>query len=133
MRLRLLLDTHILIRWLSDPKKLSHAQVCALEDLVRNGDRAGLSDMSLVEIAVLSIGGKRPPTDLQRLLDRVDSDPLFQILPVTSEIAREIAAMGGGLRDPADQTIVATARVHRLKLLTADQRIIDSGLASVID
>jgi len=133
LRLRLLLDTHILIRWLSDPKKLSHAQVRALEDLVRNGHRAGLSDMSLVEIAVLSIGGKRPPTDLQRLLDRVDSDPLFQILPVTSEIAREIAAMGGGLRDPADQTIVATARVHRLKLLTADQRIIDSGLASVID
>jgi PIN domain nuclease of toxin-antitoxin system len=37
------------------------------------------------------------------------------------------------LRDSADRTIVATARVHRLRLLTSDRRIIDSKLVSVID
>jgi PIN domain nuclease of toxin-antitoxin system len=36
------------------------------------------------------------------------------------------------LRDPADQAIVATARVHRLKLVTSDQRIIESKLVPVI-
>lgn len=44
-------------------------------------------------------------------------------------ITRVIAA---GLRDPADRAIVATARVHRLKLITSDQRIIASGLVPVI-
>jgi PIN domain nuclease of toxin-antitoxin system len=44
-----------------------------------------------------------------------------------------MAALGDALRDPADRAIVATARVHRLRLLTADQRIIDSDLVAVIE
>ena len=38
----------------------------------------------------------------------------------------------GNLRDPADRAIVATARVHRLSLVTSDQRIIKSGLIPVV-
>jgi PIN domain nuclease of toxin-antitoxin system len=41
--------------------------------------------------------------------------------------------MGDALRDPGDRVIVATARVHRLRLLTSDQRIIESALVPVID
>ncbi len=41
--------------------------------------------------------------------------------------------MGGALRDPADRAIVATARIHNLKLLTSDQRIIDSRLVPFIE
>ncbi len=58
---------------------------------------------------------------------------MFQILPLTVEIASEMALMGRALRDPADRAMVATARVHRLKMLTSDQRIIDSRLVAVID
>jgi PIN domain nuclease of toxin-antitoxin system len=36
------------------------------------------------------------------------------------------------LRDPADRTIVATARVRNLRLLTSDQRIIESNLVPVV-
>jgi PIN domain nuclease of toxin-antitoxin system len=63
----------------------------------------------------------------------VNNNPLCQILPITVEIAREIAAIGDALRDPADRAIVATARVHNLKLLTSDQRIADSGLVPVVE
>jgi PIN domain nuclease of toxin-antitoxin system len=35
------------------------------------------------------------------------------------------------LLDPADRTIVATARVHGLRLVSSDRRIIDSGLVTV--
>jgi len=41
--------------------------------------------------------------------------------------------MGNALRDPADRAIVATARVHRLRLVTSDQRIIESKLVLVIE
>ena len=54
-------------------------------------------------------------------------------LPLTFEIAIEAAQLGAALRDPADQAIVATARVHRLRLLTSDERIIDSKLVGVVD
>jgi len=67
------------------------------------------------------------------ILRLIDGNPLCRILPVTVEIAADVAVLGATLRDPADCTIVATARVHRLKLLTSDQRIIDSGLTSVVE
>lgn len=57
---------------------------------------------------------------------------MFQLLPITFEIAAEVAALGDSLRDPADRAIVATARVHHLRLLTSDQRIIESNLVPVI-
>ena len=85
--------------------------------------------MSLIEIALLAARGRHS----HLLFEQLDTNPAFQILPLTTEIAREITALGGSLRDPGDQTIVATARVHRLQLLTSDQRIIDSGLVSVIE
>ena len=37
------------------------------------------------------------------------------------------------LRDPADRTIAATARVHRLRLVTSERRVVKSGLVPVID
>jgi hypothetical protein len=37
------------------------------------------------------------------------------------------------LRDPADRAIVASARVHNLRLVTSDRRIIESKLAPVVE
>jgi PIN domain nuclease of toxin-antitoxin system len=48
------------------------------------------------------------------------------------DVAAEVAAIGGSLRDPADRATVGTARVRRLRLVTSDQRIIDSGLVPVV-
>ena len=90
--------------------------------------------MTLLEIGVLSGDGGRTKlrVPLDQLLDTFDSDPTFQTIPITVEIAREVAAIGRTLNDPADRAIVATARVHRLKLITSDERIIESGLVPVI-
>ncbi len=41
--------------------------------------------------------------------------------------------MGPSLRDPADRAIVATARMHRLVLVTSDQRIIESKLVTTVE
>jgi PIN domain nuclease of toxin-antitoxin system len=87
----------------------------------------------LLEIAVL-FGEGRAQKDipLKTLLNEFDSNPIFQIIPLTVEVAAEVAALGGSLRDPADRAIVGTARVRRLGLVTSDQRIIDSGLVPVV-
>lgn len=57
----------------------------------------------------------------------------FSIVPIDLEIARETAALGDSLRDPADRVIVATARVHGFRLVTSDQRIIASKLVPVVE
>jgi PIN domain nuclease of toxin-antitoxin system len=128
---RLLLDTHIVVRWLTNPKKLSREQVRVLESAIRQTEPVALSAMSLLEIAVLGSAGKLGiKVPLEELFDDLDT-PLFQILPITREVAAEVALLGN-LRDPADRAIVATARVERLRLVTSDLRIIESKLVPVV-
>jgi PIN domain nuclease of toxin-antitoxin system len=51
--------------------------------------------------------------------------PGMQLLELTPRIAIETAKLPGSFhRDPADQIIVATARVNDIPLLTADSRIL---------
>lgn len=129
---RLLLDTHILIRWLVDAKKLSRAQLRTLEAAVKRGEPIALSAVTLLEIAILS-SGEMPPlrVSLPEFFNDVSTNPVFRILPLDYEVALEVSSLPA-LRDPADRAIVATARVHRLRLVTSDQRILESQLVSVV-
>jgi PIN domain nuclease of toxin-antitoxin system len=84
--------------------------------------------------AILSSQGRlKQKTSLDQIFEDLQANPIFQVLPLTFEIAREVASMGSVLRDPADRAIVATARVHRLRLVSSDQRIIQSKLVPVIE
>jgi PIN domain nuclease of toxin-antitoxin system len=129
----LLLDTHVLIRWLGERRKLSRPQLRALESATRRGEPVALSAISLLEIAVLA-SGERPAlkVSLDEFFRDLNSNPAFRILPLTYEVALDVAALGV-LRDPADRAIAATARVHRLRLVTSDQRIIESKLVPVVE
>lgn len=54
-------------------------------------------------------------------------------LPISTAVAAELAGLPLTIDwDPADRIIVATARVHGLKLVTADDRVIESGLVDVL-
>jgi PIN domain nuclease of toxin-antitoxin system len=130
---RFLLDTHIVVRWLSEPKKLSREQFRVIEEVERQGGCVGVSAFSLIEIVLLAEGRKRIGAGVNELFRELDTNPAIRIIPITTDVALEMAALGDALRDPADRAIVATARVHRLRLLTADQRIVESGLVSVIE
>ena len=88
--------------------------------------------MSLLEAAVLASQGKvKLNASISEFFADMQANPIFEILPLTYEVAAE-AALLGNLRDPADRAIVATARVHRLRLVTSDQRIIESKLVPVV-
>jgi PIN domain nuclease of toxin-antitoxin system len=129
---RFLLDTHVVVRWLMESKRLSREQLRALEEAARRGEPLALSAVSLIELAVLTNDGKLR-IRLDEIFDALRANPLFRILPLTYEIASEVASLGRSLRDPADRAIVATARVHRLRLMTSDQRLIESKLVAVVD
>ncbi len=133
MKPRFLLDTHILVRWLAEPKRLSREHRRILQETVRRREPVAISAITLLEIAVLfGEGSARSTLPLDGLLGEVASHPAIEILPITTQIAAEVGALGPSLRDPADRAIVSTARLHRLRLLTADQRILDSNLVPTI-
>lgn len=134
MSLRFLLDTHIAVRWLSEPRKLSRNQRRVLEEAINRNEPVAISAITLLETAVLMRErATRSNTPTRDLLQQIEASPVFQVLPLTFEIATEVAALGDSLRDPADRAIVATARVHRLTLVTSDQRIISSNLITIVE
>jgi PIN domain nuclease of toxin-antitoxin system len=121
------------VRWLIEAKTLSREQVRVLEAAVRRTEPVALSAISLLEIAILTGQEKlKLKAPLGDFFDDLEANPVFRVLPLTYEVAAEVASMGDILRDPADRTIVATARVHRLHLVTSDERIIESKLVSVV-
>jgi PIN domain nuclease of toxin-antitoxin system len=66
------------------------------------------------------------------LIARIATSPIVDVLPLTGKIAVESTKLGARFpSDPGDQIIAATARCYGLTLLTADQRIIDSGVVTV--
>jgi PIN domain nuclease of toxin-antitoxin system len=127
---RLLLDTHILLRWLIETKKLSCEQDRLLTAAIKRNEPVAISAITLLEIALL-VSGRKLKVELPEFLESVVGNPIFRILPLTAEVAVEMAYLAA-LVDPSDRTIVATARLHRLTLLTADERIIDSALVKTV-
>jgi PIN domain nuclease of toxin-antitoxin system len=88
--------------------------------------------VTLLEIAVL-VGDNRIvlKTSLEQFFAKVQADPELQLLLMTFEIAEDASHLGI-LRDPMDRAIAATARIHSLTLVTSDQRICESGLATTL-
>ena len=105
-----------------------------LREAVRRCEPVAITTLTLLEIALFfGRGSTRSAVSLADLLEEISSDPAIQLVPLTVEIAAELAGLGKSFRDPVDRAIVATARVRRLRLLTSDQVIIDSGLVAVVE
>jgi len=105
-----------------------------LREAVRRSEPVAISAISLLEMAVLSTLGKvKFGLPLDEFFGAIEAHPLLHVLPLTFQVALEVAGLGTLLMDPADRTIVATARIRRLRLVTSDQRITESGLVAFID
>lgn len=126
MSLRYLADSHVVVWWLTAPRKLSREQNRILAQAERQGEQVGLCATTLMEIATLRIDG------VEKILEELETSALFRVLPITIEIALDAVKLAI-LRDPGDRAIVAAARVHGLRLLTLDERIIASKLVPVVD
>ena len=107
---RVLLDTHVVVRWLADPKRLSRDQTRILNEVIRRRETVAISAITLLEIALLfSDGPLRSKLTMDEVFGELEASPVFLILPLTIHIAKEVSALGTTLRDPADRVIVATA------------------------
>jgi PIN domain nuclease of toxin-antitoxin system len=130
---KLLLDTHVLLWWLSDTERLPPAIRSAVEAA---GPEAPLwvSDITLWEIATLeSLGRIDLGLPLRDWLERATAPPLVRRLGITPAVAAEVAVLPDDFhRDPADRVLVASARVLGATLATADRRILDAEIVATL-
>jgi PIN domain nuclease of toxin-antitoxin system len=131
---RLLLDTHTLVWWLSAEKRLSQAQRVALSSAAAAGERLGVSAISFWELAKLAERGRlQLNRSIDELFSELEAHPELELYPITPRISLESTRLGPRIHaDPADQIIAATARVHALRLVTADERIRRADVVAVV-
>lgn len=116
-----LLDTHAWIqRALGEP--LPHLVEKTLAD---HAGSLALADISLLEAAKLVELGRLELSVPLAEFFRLAITPELTVLPVSPAIADRVTGLeaSGFHKDPADQLIVATALVHKLRLLSDDPRI----------
>jgi len=128
-RLRYLLDTHALIWAAVDDDRLGAAAARTIATTPH--DQLAVADISLLEISQLLHKGSlafdvSPGSAFRTMLAHVT------VLPITLDIAIAAPALALPHGDPYDRLIVATARIHRLSLVTKDANIIDAELVPTI-
>ena len=121
----IVLDTHILVWWVHEDKRLTQVQREAIA--ANETDAVGVSAISCWEIAKLvEYGRLELPSPLEEWFEQALNYPGVQLLALTPEIAIESTRLPGEFhRDPADQIIVATARVYGCSLVTSDDKILN--------
>ena len=120
----IVLDTHIWVWWVHDERKLTPEQSTAV--VANEEDVIGVSAISCWEIAKLVEYGRLEfPTPVTDWLKIALSYPGVQLLELTPEIAVASTQLPGEIhRDPADQIIVATARIYNCPLVTSDRKLL---------
>lgn len=120
----ILLDTHIWVWWAGRTERLTERMGQLL--LANEQAGVGVSVISCWEVAKLvEVGKLELKMPIVQWIELALMLPGVQLLPLTPEIAIESSQLPGEFhRDPADQIIVATARVYNVPLLTVDKHIL---------
>jgi PIN domain nuclease of toxin-antitoxin system len=123
----IVIDTHVLVWWVSGIKSLSTTAEKAVKDTLLSGSEVIVSSISAWEISMLIEKGRLVLSmDVASWLDEVSQIDGVRFVPVDNEIGIKSTVLPGEFhKDPADRMIVATARKLAVPLVTADEKIID--------
>ncbi len=124
-----LLDTHAALWLVQGDTRLSPTARERISALDRDG--IFISDLMLFELGVL--------VSKQRVIIAGPLGPFlwdfsshFRVLPVDAEIAAMAVELALPQADPFDRIFVATARRHKLPIVTRDREIRESALVETI-
>lgn len=110
---RILLDTHLLLWAVAEPRKLPPAARSRID-----GAEVFVSAASIWEVSIKAALGKLA-ADPAELLAEIEPAG-FSLLPVTGEHAAAVSRLPAVHTDPFDRMLVAQAKTEPLLLLTND-------------
>lgn len=122
----IVLDTNVLIWWISDSGKLSGKIKKIIEEAEKK-KTIYISSISVLEILTLI---KKNRLNINTLannwLDKLENLSYIHFVPVDNKIAAEsVNLVDLPEKDPADRIIIATALNMGAKLVTSDRKILD--------
>jgi PIN domain nuclease of toxin-antitoxin system len=128
-KLKYLLDTHAFVWAALEDERLGARAARAI--FTTPYEQLGISDVTLQEVGMLYHAGKikpkkSPAETFGPFLDH------FVVLPITLDIALAAPDLKLPHNDPFDRIIAATARVHKVPLLSKDENLADSGLVPIV-
>ena len=119
---RLLLDTHVLLWWLSDDPQLGQSARQAIAD-PRND--VYISAASTWEISIKrSLGKLSAPEDMDSIIDNEG----FDKLPISLFHGDQAGMLPSHHKDPFDRMLIAQAQSEGLIVVTNDEKIIRYGI-----
>ena len=120
----ILLDTHVLVRYLMGDKKLGKRAVATI-DRALPLDEVFVSAISFWEVAMLAQKGRLELDTTISAFRTLTVRHGLQEEPVDGEVAISAAELPDSHADPADRMLVATAILRGLTLVTADEVLLD--------
>ena len=123
----IVVDTHILVWWVSEDRQLSDSAREAIETEAENGGTILVSSITAWEVAMLVSKNRLTLTmDVDTWLETVGEIDGVEFVPVDNKVAVESTRMLGDFhKDPADRMIVALARQMSVPLVTTDEKILN--------
>lgn len=119
--MKLLLDTHAFLWWISDDARLSGR---ARTLLVDGQNDVFFSAASAWELAIKAGAGRIVlPGDPDRFVAEQVAVNAFQVLPVHIRHALKVFGLPSLHRDPFDRMLVAQAVVEEMPILSADPQL----------
>ncbi len=123
--MKYILDTHVLIWMVEAPENLSAKVKTILQ--TATADEIAISAITPWEIAKkTAIGKLRLGCPVASWLKKATNSSGITLLPLGIDVSIESNQLPGIFhKDPADQIIVATARMHQLTLITVDKKLLE--------
>jgi PIN domain nuclease of toxin-antitoxin system len=120
----IVLDTHILIWWVNQSDRLRES---TLQRIEAESDAVAVNAISLWEIAKLVQGGRlQLSIPVEDWIEQALAYPKVVVVPLSPIIAVESTRLPQPFhKDPADELIVASARVLACPLITYDGKILN--------
>ena len=122
--MRLLLDTHVLLWWLADDRRLKAAERRAISD---GGALVYVSAVTFWEIAIKRSLG-RLDLDVEVLEQELEAGGMLE-LPVKWRHAKTTATLPHHHEDPFDRMLVAQGQTEGLTLVSYDKAFKDYDVA----
>ena len=120
--MRVLLDTHIVLWWLTDDRRLSKQA----DRVIKDADNViFVSAASIWEVAIKAGLGQieADPFAIQAAIEPSG----FAELPVTGKHAAQVAMLPSHHRDPFDRMLLAQSLAEPMRLLTSDATLAKYG------
>jgi PIN domain nuclease of toxin-antitoxin system len=114
--MRLLLDTHVVIWWYQEPKRIKNSTIALISD--RNNS-VFVSDVVIWEMVIKTSLGKLKT--LENLYKEIEND--FDAMPIKTNHIHGISSLEFIHHDPFDRLLIAQSVIENIPLITSDKQI----------